>query len=225
MNGFDIFKYLYSLNLAFNDFEWLEDKKFGDFELLVSVILTQNTNWKNVLKALENLKKANISSLEQIKNLEDKELALLIKPSGFYNTKAKRIKTLINAILKDYENLEYFKENVNREWLLGIKGLGFESADSILNYLCKREILVVDAYTNRLALALNYEFLNYEELREFFESGIEQNQDELCKILGKKYKLYALYQIFHALIISFVKTYFKGSKISDQGKEILKNIY
>ncbi|QWU80392.1 endonuclease III domain-containing protein [Campylobacter novaezeelandiae] len=225
MSGFDIFKYLYTLDLTFSDFEWLEEKEFGDFELLVSVVLTQNTNWKNVLKALENLKKANISSLEQLKNLEDKELALLIKPSGFYNTKAKRIKTLVNAILKDYKNLECFKENVSREWLLGIKGLGFESADSILNYLCKREILVVDAYTNRLALALNYEFLDYEELREFFESGIEQNQDKICKILGKKCELYTIYQIFHALIISFVKTYFKGSKITEQGKEILKNIY
>lgn len=185
MNGADIFKKLLACNLDFKEFDWLENQGLSDFELLISVILTQNTKWDNVLKALDNLKNAQISSLEQISNLSNLELATLIKPSGFYNTKAKRLKELANKILDTYSDIENFKTNVNREWLLNIKGLGFESVDSILNYLCKREILVVDSYTQRLATHLGYEFENYEDLREFFESGIENEQENLCQILEK----------------------------------------
>lgn len=185
MNGADIFKKLLACNLDFKEFDWLENQGLSDFELLISVILTQNTKWDNVLKALNNLKNARISSLEQLSNLSNLELATLIKPSGFYNTKAKRLKELANKILDTYSNIENFKKNVDREWLLNTKGLGFESVDSILNYLCKREILVVDSYTQRLATHLGYEFENYEELREFFESGIENERENLCQILEK----------------------------------------
>lgn len=185
MNGADIFKKLLACNLDFKEFDWLENQGLSDFELLISVILTQNTKWDNVLKALNNLKNARISSLEQLSNLSNLELATLIKPSGFYNTKAKRLKELANKILDTYSDIENFKKNVDREWLLNTKGLGFESVDSILNYLCKREILVVDSYTQRLATHLGYEFENYEELREFFESGIENEQENLCQILEK----------------------------------------
>ncbi|EAJ4364548.1 endonuclease III domain-containing protein, partial [Campylobacter jejuni] len=164
----------------------------------------------------------NIASLEQINTLSNLELATLIKPSGFYNTKAKRLKNLVESIINTYENLENFKTNVSREWLLNIKGLGFESVDGILNYLCKREILVVDSYSLRLAFHLGYEFENYEELREFFQSGIESEQENLCKILEKKCELYELYQIFHALIVAFAKQSFKGQKLSSKGEEWIK---
>ncbi|HEG2927691.1 TPA: endonuclease III domain-containing protein [Campylobacter coli] len=224
MNGADIFKKLLACNLDFKEFDWLENQGLSDFELLISVILTQNTKWDNVLKALDNLKNAQISSLEQISNLSNLELATLIKPSGFYNTKAKRLKELANKILDTYSNIENFKKNVNREWLLNIKGLGFESVDSILNYLCKREILVVDSYTQRLATHLGYEFENYEELREFFESGIENEQENLCQILEKKYELFELYQIFHAVIIAFGKVAFKGAKLTLEGENLIQNL-
>ncbi|HDZ5025223.1 TPA: endonuclease III domain-containing protein [Campylobacter jejuni] len=222
MTGVQIFVKLLNLDLNYYDFDWLEDQGLSEFELLISVILTQNTNWKNVLKALENLKKENITSLEQINTLSNLELAALIKPSGFYNTKAKRLKNLVENILNVYENLENFKTNVSREWLLNIKGLGFESVDGILNYFCKREILVVDSYSLRLAFHLGYEFENYEELREFFQSGIENEQENLCEILGRKYELYELYQIFHALIVAFAKQSFKGQKLSFKGEEWIK---
>ncbi|MBC5857163.1 endonuclease III domain-containing protein [Campylobacter jejuni] len=224
MTGAQIFVKLLNLDLNYHDFDWLENQGLSEFELLISVILTQNTNWKNVLKALENLKKENIASLEQINALSNLELATLIKSSGFYNTKAKRLKNLVENILNAYENLENFKTSVNREWLLNIKGLGFESVDSILNYLCKREILVVDNYSLRLAFHLGYEFENYEELREFFQSGIENEQESLCEILGKKCKLYKLYQIFHALIVAFAKQSFKGQKLSLKGEEWIKKL-
>ncbi|EDO8877611.1 endonuclease III domain-containing protein [Campylobacter coli] len=224
MNGADIFKKLLACNLDFKEFDWLENQGLSDFELLISVILTQNTKWDNVLKALDNLKNAQISSLEQISNLSNLELVTLIKPSGFYNTKAKRLKELANKILDTYSDIENFKTNVNREWLLNIKGLGFESVDSILNYLCKREILVVDSYTQRLAMHLGYEFENYEDLREFFESGIENEQENLCQILEKKYELFELYQIFHAVIIAFGKVAFKGAKLTLEGENLIQNL-
>ncbi|HEB9321398.1 TPA: endonuclease III domain-containing protein [Campylobacter coli] len=224
MNGVDIFKKLLACNLDFKEFDWLENQGLSDFELLISVILTQNTKWDNVLKALNNLKNAQISSLEQLLNLSNLELAALIKPSGFYNTKAKRLKELASNILDTYSDIENFKKNVDREWLLNTKGLGFESVDSILNYLCKREILVVDSYTQRLAMHLGYEFENYEELREFFESGIENEQENLCQILEKKYELFELYQIFHALIIAFGKVAFKGAKLTLEGENLIQNL-
>lgn len=224
MNGADIFKKLLACNLDFKEFDWLENQGLSDFELLISVILTQNTKWDNVLKALNNLKNAQISSLEQLLNLSNLELATLIKPSGFYNTKAKRLKELASNILDTYSDIENFKKNVDREWLLNIKGLGFESVDSILNYLCKREILVVDSYTQRLAMHLGYEFENYEELREFFESGIENEQENLCQILEKKYELFELYQIFHAVIIAFGKVAFKGAKLTLEGENLIQNL-
>ncbi|MFK0322958.1 3-methyladenine DNA glycosylase [Campylobacter coli] len=224
MNGADIFKKLLACNLDFKEFDWLENQGLSDFELLISVILTQNTKWDNVLKALNNLKNARISSLEQLLNLSNLELATLIKPSGFYNTKAKRLKELASNILDTYSDIENFKKNVDREWLLNTKGLGFESVDSILNYLCKREILVVDSYTQRLAMHLSYEFENYEDLREFFESGIENEQENLCQILEKKYELFELYQIFHAVIIAFGKVAFKGVKLTLEGENLIQNL-
>ncbi|HHW4172563.1 TPA: 3-methyladenine DNA glycosylase [Campylobacter coli] len=224
MNGADIFKKLLACNLDFKEFDWLENQGLSDFELLISVILTQNTKWDNVLKALNNLKNAQISSLEQLLNLSNLELATLIKPSGFYNTKAKRLKELVSNILDTYSDIENFKKNVDREWLLNTKGLGFESVDSILNYLCKREILVVDSYTQRLAMHLSYEFENYEDLREFFESGIENEQENLCQILEKKYELFELYQIFHAVIIAFGKVAFKGAKLTLEGENLIQNL-
>ncbi|WP_297193826.1 3-methyladenine DNA glycosylase [uncultured Campylobacter sp.] len=224
MNGYEIFKKLIALKLDFSNFDWLENSNLSEFEILLSIILTQNTNWNNVLKALSNLKKANINDFNALDNISKEDLALLIKPSGFYNTKSKRIKDFINSIKLDFKDFDDFKNRVDRQWLLSVKGLGFESADGILNYLCGREILVVDAYTNRLAKALGYEFESYDECREFFESGVEKNQEKLCKLLGKDYKLYELYQIFHALILSFVKMYSKGKSINSDGMNIIKDL-
>ena len=188
MNGADIFKFLCGLKLKFSEFDWLENRGLSEFELLISVILTQNTSWNNVLKALDNVRVAKIQSLEALNALEMQQIATLIKPSGFYNQKAKRLKGFVGALLSEFGDMSEFKARVSRQWLLNVKGLGFESADSILNYLCQREILVVDSYTNRLAIALGYEFESYDELREFFQSGIESEQDAINACLGEFFK-------------------------------------
>ena len=188
MNGADIFKFLCGLKLEFSEFDWLENRGLSEFELLISVILTQNTSWNNVLKALDNVRVAKIQSLEALNALETQQIATLIKPSGFYNQKAKRLKGFVGALLSEFGDMGEFKARVSRQWLLNVKGLGFESADSILNYLCQREILVVDSYTNRLAIALGYEFESYDELREFFQSGIESEQEAINACLGEFFK-------------------------------------
>ena len=188
MNGADIFKFLCGLKLEFSEFDWLENRGLSEFELLISVILTQNTSWNNVLKALDNVRIAKIQSLEALNALETQQIAALIKPSGFYNQKAKRLKGFVGALLSEFGDMSEFKARVSRQWLLNVKGLGFESADSILNYLCQREILVVDSYTNRLAYALGYEFESYDELREFFQSGIESEQEAINACLGEFFK-------------------------------------
>lgn len=188
MNGADIFKFLCGLKLEFSEFDWLENRGLSEFELLISVILTQNTSWNNVLKALDNVRVAKIQSLETLNALETQQIATLIKPSGFYNQKAKRLKGFVSALLSEFGDMSEFKARVSRQWLLNVKGLGFESADSILNYLCQREILVVDSYTNRLAIALGYEFESYDELREFFQSGIESEQKAINACLGEFFK-------------------------------------
>ncbi len=188
MNGADIFKFLCGLKLEFSEFDWLENRGLSEFELLISVILTQNTSWNNVLKALENVRVAKIQSLETLNALETQQITTLIKPSGFYNQKAKRLKGFVGALLSEFGDMSEFKARVSRQWLLNVKGLGFESADSILNYLCQREILVVDSYTNRLAIALGYEFESYDELREFFQSGIESEQKAINACLGEFFK-------------------------------------
>ena len=185
MNGADIFKFLCGLKLEFSEFDWLENRGLSEFELLISVILTQNTSWNNVLKALDNVRIAKIQSLETLNALETQQIATLIKPSGFYNQKAKRLKGFVEKLLSEFGDMSEFKAQVSRQWLLNVKGLGFESADSILNYLCQREILVVDSYTNRLAYALGYEFESYDELREFFQSGIESEQEAINACLGE----------------------------------------
>ncbi|HEC1809471.1 TPA: endonuclease III domain-containing protein, partial [Campylobacter lari] len=136
MSGYEIFKALVNANIDYQDFEWLENNTLSEFEILISVVLTQNTNWKNVLKALINLKQANITKIEDLLNLNTQDLALLIKPSGFYNTKAKYIKNFTQKYFQDFNSFEFFKEEVDREWLLSIKGFGQESADGILNYIC-----------------------------------------------------------------------------------------
>ncbi len=188
MNGADIFKFLCGLKLEFSEFDWLENRGLSEFELLISVILTQNTSWNNVLKALDNVRVAKIQSLEALNALETQQIATLIKPSGFYNQKAKRLKGFVGALLSEFGDMSEFKARVSRQWLLNVKGLGFESADSILNYLCQREILVVDSYTNRLAIALGYEFESYDELREFFQSGIESEQETINACLDEFFK-------------------------------------
>ena len=193
----------------------------GTFEVVVGAVLIQNTNWKNADKALNNLKNANLMSLEGIVKTPAAELALLIKPSGFYNTKAKRLKMLCDAIFKKFGDFENFKENVSREWLLGVKGIGAETCDAVLCYACGRDVMVVDSYALRILSFLGYEFESYDEAQEWLEAV---DSEQICKAYGRGLDMNEIYAKFHGKIVEFCKVHFGGKKLDDAGEEILRSI-
>lgn len=165
-------------------------------EIIIGSILTQRTNWNNVEKAMENLKKAKINSLEKIYKLGRKKLSLLIKPAGFYKTKANYLFNLAKFIIKNYGNIEKMKKEkteILREKLLKLKGIGPETADSILLYALDKPIFVIDEYTKRLVkkykLTKNF---SYSFLQKLFQENLPQDLN--------------LYQNFHALIVIDGKT-------------------
>jgi len=160
-------------------------------EVIIGAILTQRTNWKNVELAIDNLKKAKISSLKDIYRLGERSLALLIKPSGFYKTKSHYLFNLAKFIVKNYPNLKRTRgaelEGL-REELLKLKGIGPETADSILLYALDKPIFVIDEYTRRLVKKQGLDNnLSYEFLQKLFEENLRRD--------------YRLYQDFHALIV------------------------
>jgi endonuclease-3 related protein len=173
---------------------------YGSFEVVLGAVLTQNTKWENVEKALKNLKGM---ELEDIASFEPSYLAELIKPAGFYNQKSKRLITLSRNILRDFGSFENFKKEVTRDWLLNQKGIGPETADSILCYACGRESMVVDAYTKRLLKKRGYEFESYDEMKEWFERGIEENWHKLASFYENDLNL--CYARFHGKIVEFMK--------------------
>jgi len=214
MRSTDLFLAL--LNHKSRNFDELKWPGEGTFEVILGAILVQNTNWKNVEKALNNLKKAGKDSLQGICTLENSELATLIKPSGFYNTKAKRLKTLCLAIKNEFESFDNFKENVSREWLISVRGVGAETCDAILAYACGKPYMVVDAYALRIMAYFDYIFESYDESLDY---------DEIYKFLdSEKFDETEVLKLYHALILEFCKENFKGKILSQSGQEVLDNI-
>ena len=164
------------------------------FEVMVGAILTQNASWSNAEKAIANLKKEKFLSPRKLEKIDIKHLSLLIKPSGFYKEKAKKLKTFVKFLRK------HPKKNISREGLLKIKGIGPETADSILLYALKRRVFVVDAYTRRIFSRhrLISEHASYDEIQGFFADN-----------LPRKLKLFNEY---HALIVETGKNYCKKKK-------------
>ena len=124
------------------------------FEVMVGAILTQNTSWRNVEKAIERLKAKKVLNVKGIHQLKRTELASLIKSSGYYRIKADRLKAFVDFIFEEYdgriEKMRREKMEVLRPRLLKVKGVGPETADSILLYGLRKPIFVVDAYTKRI---------------------------------------------------------------------------
>jgi len=177
----------------------------GTFEVVVGAILTQQTKWQKVEKSLQNLKDAELLELKKLAECDLKELQIMIKPSGFYNTKAKYLKGIATTILNEFGSFENFKEEVTRKWLLNQKGVGEETADSILCSACYKPYFVVDSYTNRILRAFGYEFESYKDIQEWMSRGIAQNvsSDELHRVYAR----------FHGKIVEFSKEYVKGKRV------------
>lgn len=126
----------------------------GPFEVMVGAILTQNTNWSNVERAIKNLKAAKVLSASAIDAMSCKKLARLIRPAGYYNLKAKRLKSFVEFFVKKYggrtSTMKKKTTLLLREELLKVHGIGPETADSILLYALRRPVFVIDAYTKRI---------------------------------------------------------------------------
>lgn len=183
------------------------------FEVIIGAILTQQTKWEKVEKSLVNLKEGSLISMEALSRAEVEQIATLIKPSGFYNTKAGRLQLLCQNILNEFNTFEMFQNEVTRDWLLEQKGIGMESADSILCYGCGREVFVVDSYTQRLLEALGYTFESYMQMQEWMQMGIEENLDMIKDIYKYEIELSTIYARFHGKIVEYAKEYIRGRNV------------
>ena len=172
------------------------------FEVAVGAILTQNTSWTNVAKAIANLKAAGALDPVKLDAMDSEQLELLIRPAGYFRVKAKRLKNFIHWLCDRYggdlKNLESVNTPRLREELLSISGIGPETADSILLYALNRPVFVVDAYTARVMVRhhlIDQEDLDYLQLQDLFQSNLEPDA--------------AFFNEFHALLVRLGKDYCK----------------
>jgi endonuclease-3 related protein len=189
-----IYKKLYS---AFGAQHWWPAE--SSFEVMVGAILTQNTSWLNVEKALGNLKKHNLLKLDKLLALPEKRLAFLLMPAGYYNIKAKRLKNFLRFLSGHYrgniDNMALKSAALLRRQLLLVNGIGPETADSILLYALDKPVFVVDAYTKRI-------LSRHGLIKE--EATYEQVQGLFMKRLKRKAKLFNEY---HALLVRLGKEF------------------
>lgn len=208
---YTIYKKLYK---KFGDLNWWPmdkeyHKKNGSdprFEVIVGAILTQNTAWSNVEKALTNLKSKNILDMKKIVNIDMNSLQNMIRPSGFFNQKADRVKNMTLYLQENYNgNLNnFFNRDLYaiREELISLNGIGPETADSILLYAGNLPIFVVDAYTKRICKRLPLDTnISYDEIQQYF-------QKNLCKKYTEK-QITQVYNELHAQIVILAKNYCK----------------
>lgn len=178
------------------------------FEMSVGAILTQNTNWKNVEKAISNLKKAGLLELNALSSVKEERLAVLIKPSGYFRLKAKRLKAFISFIsgLNGGDWQEFLRKTPvkkAREILLSVYGIGPETADSILLYAANRPTFVIDKYTLRFGgrLGIFPVETSYETARSYFMDRIPRRVK--------------LYNEYHALLVAVGKYFCKTKPACD----------
>jgi len=167
-------------------------------EVIIGAILTQNTSWNNVERALDNLDRANALDLSKIAGMRIEMLEKLIRPSGFYRQKAERLRHILSYILENYESIENFlgKDTPGlRNELLSLKGIGNETADSILLYAASKPVFVIDAYTKRITSRVCGigEGMTYTELQNYISDRIP--------------KRLSLYKDFHAQLVEHAKKY------------------
>jgi len=163
------------------------------FEVIVGAVLTQNTAWHNVAQAIANLKREGLLQPGELFKAEPATVKALLAPAGYYNIKYDRLMGLLRFLDgygADLERLRFLPLNGLRAELLEVKGVGPETADSILLYALQRMVFVVDAYTRRLFSRLGYgwmEAASYDQVQGFFMEALPPNA--------------ALYNEFHALIV------------------------
>jgi endonuclease-3 related protein len=187
----------HALNEHFGNLHWWP----GDspLEVIVGAILTQNTAWQNVEKAIANLKRAHLLSTEALLAIPESSLAELIRPSGYYNIKARRLKSFFIFLQECFHgNLDVMlgeDTQILREKLLQVKGIGEETADSMLLYAGGKPVFVVDAYTRRILMRHGVigEGLAYGTIQRLFMERLPHDAP--------------LYNQYHALIVNTGKNY------------------
>src|SRR3989338_8198434 len=172
-------------------------------EVCFGAILTQNTNWKNVEKAIAQLNKNNLINTKRIIDISNKKLALIIRSSGYHNQKAKKLKNFCYFLLKSYNGKLglLFKKDIEelRKQLLSVNGIGPETADSIILYAAKKPIFVVDAYTKRIFSRIGYKEKTYDEFQKLFMSSLPNSE--------------RLFNEYHALIVQLCKNICKNKPL------------
>ena len=178
------------------------------FEVMVGAILAQNTSWRNVEKAIQNLKARRVLYVKGIHSLKRSQLASLIRSSGYYRIKAHRLKGFVDFIIEEYggsvEKMRRERLEVLRRKLLKVKGIGPETADSILLYGLRKPIFVVDAYTKRILSrhGIISEKATYEEIQKFCMNHLRHKEK--------------LFNEYHALLVHLGKTLCKKMPTCDR---------
>ena len=173
-----------------NQYWWPAEEPF---EVIIGAILTQSTNWQNVEKALANLKKTGTLNCKSLSELPDNQIATLIRPAGYFNAKALKLKAFCTWSNDNYEGdlNKLFSLDIPtlRGELLSIFGIGEETADSIILYAAGKPIFVVDTYTKRILQRLELRPINdsYRECQAYFMANLPPNT--------------ALFNEFHALFV------------------------
>jgi len=177
------------------------------FEIIAGAILTQTTSWANVAKAIANLKGAKCLEPDMLHAMDRAELERLIRPAGYFRLKAKRLRNFTQWLFDAYEGrldaLDAIETHRLREELLGISGIGPETADSVLLYALGRPVFVVDTYTARVAVRhdLIDPDIDYTQLQYLFESNLEPDVQ--------------LFNEFHALLVRVGKDFCKPTPRCD----------
>jgi endonuclease III related protein len=190
----DIYDRLYR---RFGPQHWWPHSRGGAFEIIVGAILTQNTAWTNVEKALVNLRRARLLTPLALNRTHSGRLARLVRPSGYFNLKAKKLKAFARLLFMEHQgklaNLFASDTATLRQELLAVYGIGPETADSILLYAAHHPVFVVDAYTRRIfeRLGLAPADASYEELQKLFVENLEPDEP--------------MFNEYHALIVALGK--------------------
>jgi len=175
------------------------------FEIIVGAILTQNTNWTNVEKAIRNLRQARLLNPRRMQGISLKKLASLIRPSGYYNIKARRLKNFVAFIFREYDGslARMAREplEILREKILSVSGIGPETADSILLYAFDKPIFVIDAYTQRIVARhpLVKGPLDYDRLQGVFMNHLPHDPK--------------LFNEYHALLVRLGKEFCRKTRL------------
>lgn len=173
------------------------------FEIMVGAVLVQNTAWRNVERAINNVRKAGLMNLHALYALSPAELATLIRPAGYFQVKAKRLRNLLAFVIDEYEGSldTMFRTDraVLREQLLAIHGIGPETADAILLYAGGLATFVVDSYTHRILARhgwIGYD-ADYHQIKDYFETALPADA--------------RLYNEYHALLVRIGKEFCRKS--------------